>query len=272
MRLGQTTISKFPNNRNMAAEMSSPQRKQLDLADGTRSGMPTPVAADRSEILKRKAASISSYREGTDSGSESNSDSDSDASDAKVPRKISKKQTAPKASSITPNSGSTLKAKSSSKAKSAKSSTAKVQDVLKACDEQELRDLVSHIIALHPETETIISEFEPRKLPKKLSKDSAVHRTCCICLCCGDQKFHGVKICSGCNERLTEHSGVTRDKVCWMFGLSKAEADRIPRSQFFGGLRKNMLMYSYKIPTVLKAVKAKHGTLQNWVSSRVEKD
>ena len=51
--------------------------------------------------------------------------------------------------------------------------------------------------------------------------------------------FHGVSICSDCNCRLSEYGGtVTRDVLMSTFGLSKPEADRLPRKIAYGGYYK----------------------------------
>jgi hypothetical protein len=53
-----------------------------------------------------------------------------------------------------------------------------------------------------------------------------------------------------------------------LFGFSKAQADKIPRTQTRGGFFRGVI-YIYQISSIVRAVKEKWGSVVNWADEKI---
>lgn len=167
--------------------------------------------------------------------------------------------------------------------KSAKLTKKDLDTKLKVATPAEIAEFIRSANQSHPEVMTpLLIAFQPRLMPIKPTAGDPI---LCSCFHCGAKNAQGggrasltplhksephVQMCYECHCSLLggKHAGTfTRDRVMDYFGFTKAEADKIPRTTATGGFFKSTI-YVYKLASVLKAVKAKYGSLYMFVKNK----
>jgi len=142
---------------------------------------------------------------------------------------------------------------------------------LKAATEAELRQFVKGLLVDHGDVlKPAFDSFSPKRMPSTPAKDDPLLKTCFRCK--GEQNLRvlkeELKICQSCYSELFDKHGenLTRERVMDIFGFSKSEADKIPRStgrhNYFGSV-----YYLYSLSSVLKAAKKKYGSFYDMIKS-----
>jgi hypothetical protein len=86
------------------------------------------------------------------------------------------------------------------------------------------------------------SGFAPKAEPKKAAKDDPLLKVCFHCFNSeGLSEFHGVSRCAGCRETMERYGTITRDLLQSFFGLSKGEADKLPRGTGIAGVYRSII-------------------------------
>jgi hypothetical protein len=139
---------------------------------------------------------------------------------------------------------------------------------LKVAPEAKLKAFCRDLYQAHSGTLIdVYVAFSPSAVPVKADKDDALLKICFHCHDTASRPFHGVSICNSCHAELDRHDTITRDKVMSYFGLSKGEADKLPRKSGTGGFFRGII-YKYKIGTCVKACSKKYGSMFSFLKSK----
>jgi len=139
----------------------------------------------------------------------------------------------------------------------------------------------------------LLPGFAPKAEPKKAGKDDPLLKVCYHCYSTeGLSDFHGVSRCSGCQQTMDRYGTITRDLLQSFFGLSKSEADKLPRGTGIAGVYRSIiykcdaafrhrsllrprgitLFLRYKISTGVKACQKKYGSMFSYLKSKEGRD
>jgi hypothetical protein len=103
----------------------------------------------------------------------------------------------------------------------------------------------------------------PAKLAR-LAKPKADNPWLNMCVNCQEEEnlrpFEDVKICSDCHQDLHYGKTLTQERVCEWFGLTKAEAKKIPHKRGTHG-RYGSVVHIFEVSAAVRAAKKKYGSL-----------